>query len=423
MIMANNLKRQYDLHADEYEKKAVEVLRSGWYVLGKEVEAFENEWAQYIGAKYCVGIASGLDALWMSFRMLGIGHGDEVIVCANAYIACVMGISINGATPIFVEPDQYDNIDADKIEAAITSNTKAILAVHLYGQACDMTRIMEIAEKYGLRVVEDCAQSHGNHWRGKTVGTFGDIGCFSFYPTKGCGAFGDAGCIVTNDEKIANDFRVFRNYGSEKKYHNKVVGTNSRLDELQAGLLRIKLRHLDEFNAERGTKIVSIGKIHYEPFGIYKGSKDSLDLSNGDKIAVPNDVTNEARSLNLLEAAGLIKLKSGVGLKATKLDIVENPLNLDIVELESAQIPRALDSVAIACMNGNYAMQAKFKVSDALFVEKQDSDAAQTYANILCVKAGNENEKWATDLLNCLKSQKVKDFIAKTYDKSVIAID
>lgn len=251
MIMANNLKRQYDLYADEYEKKAVEVLRSGWYVLGKEVEAFENEWAQYIGAKYCVGIASGLDALWMSFRMLGIGHGDEVIVCANAYIACVMGISINGATPIFVEPDQYDNIDADKIEAAITSKTKAILAVHLYGQACDMTRIMEIAEKYGLRVVEDCAQSHGNHWRGKTVGTFGDIGCFSFYPTKGCGAFGDAGCIVTNDEKIADDFRVFRNYGSEKKYHNKVVGTNSRLDELQAGLLRIKLRHLDESNAER----------------------------------------------------------------------------------------------------------------------------------------------------------------------------
>ena len=251
MIMANNLKRQYDLYADEYEKKAVEVLRSGWYVLGKEVEAFENEWAQYIGAKYCVGIASGLDALWMSFRMLGIGHGDEVIVCANAYIACVMGISINGATPIFVEPDQYDNIDADKIEAAITSKTKAILAVHLYGQACDMTRIMEIAEKYGLRVVEDCAQSHGNHWRGKTVGTFGDIGCFSFYPTKGCGAFGDAGCIVTNDEKIADDFRVFRNYGSEKKYQNKVVGTNSRLDELQAGLLRIKLRHLDESNAER----------------------------------------------------------------------------------------------------------------------------------------------------------------------------
>ena len=133
MIMANNLLRQFSLHAPEYEKKAVDVLRSGWYILGKEVEAFEQEWADYIGTKYCVGLASGLDALWISFRLLGIGKGDDVIVCSNAYIACVMGITINGATPIFVEPDQYDNIDADKIEAALTPNTKAILAVHLYG--------------------------------------------------------------------------------------------------------------------------------------------------------------------------------------------------------------------------------------------------------------------------------------------------
>ena len=251
MIMANNLKRQYDLYASEYEQKAIEVLRSGWYVLGKEVSAFEEEWAKYIGTRYCVGVASGLDALWMSFRILGIGAGDEVIVSANSYIACVMGISINGATPVFVEPDQFDNIDADKIESAITSKTKAILAVHLYGQSCDMTKIMDIAKRHNLRVVEDCAQSHGNHWKGQTVGSFGDIGCFSFYPTKGCGAFGDAGCIVTNDKKIADDFRIYRNYGSEKRYHNKVVGTNSRLDELQAGLLRIKLQHLEEFNQER----------------------------------------------------------------------------------------------------------------------------------------------------------------------------
>lgn len=251
MIMPNNLGRQYSLHAEEYEKKAIEVLRSGWYILGKEVQAFEKEWAAYIGAKYCVGLASGLDALWISFRLLGIKAGDEVIVCANAYIACVMGITMNGATPVFVEPDAYDNIDAEKIEAAITPNTKAILAVHLYGQACDMTRIMEIARKYNLRVVEDCAQSHGNHWNGQVVGTFGDIGCFSFYPSKGCGAFGDAGCIVTNDEELANKFRVYRNYGSEKRYHNQVVGTNSRLDELQAGLLRVKLTHMDDFNGER----------------------------------------------------------------------------------------------------------------------------------------------------------------------------
>ena len=251
MIMPNNLGRQYSLHAEEYEKKAIEVLRSGWYILGKEVQEFEKEWAAYIGAKYCVGLASGLDALWMSFRLLDIKEGDDVIVCANAYIACVMGITMNRATPVFVEPDAYNNIDAEKIEAAITPNTKAILAVHLYGQSCDMTRIMEIAKKYNLRVVEDCAQSHGNRWNDQVVGTFGDIGCFSFYPSKGCGAFGDAGCIVTNDAALANKFRVYRNYGSEKRYHNQVVGTNSRLDELQAGLLRVKLTHMDDFNAER----------------------------------------------------------------------------------------------------------------------------------------------------------------------------
>ena len=251
MIMANNLLRQFELHSKEYEEKAVEVLRSGWYVLGKEVQSFEQEWADYIGTKYAVGLASGLDALWISFRLLDIKAGDEVIVCSNAYIACVMGITINGAIPVFVEPDAYDNIDADKIEAAITNRTKAILAVHLYGQACDMTKIMAIAQRHNLRVVEDCAQSHGNKWQGQVVGSFGDIGCFSFYPTKGCGAFGDAGCITTNNEELARKFKIFRNYGSEKHYHNKVVGSNSRLDELQAGLLRVKLKHLPEFNAER----------------------------------------------------------------------------------------------------------------------------------------------------------------------------
>lgn len=250
-IMPNNLERQFRLHAAEYEAKAVEVLRSGWYILGSEVKAFEQEFADYIGARFCVGLASGLDALWMSFRLLGIGAGDEVIVCANAYIACVMGISMNGATPVFVEPDMYDNIDANQIEAAVTPRTRAILAVHLYGQACDMTEIMDIARRHALRVVEDCAQSHGNHWQDKTVGTFGDVGCFSFYPSKGCGAFGDAGCIVTNSEELADKFRVYRNYGSRVRYQNEVVGTNSRLDEMQAGLLRVKLCHLDAFNAER----------------------------------------------------------------------------------------------------------------------------------------------------------------------------
>lgn len=251
IIPANDLKRPFFLHAEEYERKAVEVLRSGWYILGNEVKAFEAEFAAYIGAKHCVGLASGLDALILAFRLLGIGSGDEVIVCANAYIACVMGVTVNGATPVFIEPDAYDNLDASAIEAAITPRTKAILAVHLFGQSCDMDRVMEIARRHRLRVVEDCAQSHGTTWKGRQTGTFGDIGCFSFYPTKGLGAFGDGGCIVTDDEAIARKCRTLRNYGSQKKYHFEEVGMNSRLDEMQAGLLRVKLHYLDELNAER----------------------------------------------------------------------------------------------------------------------------------------------------------------------------
>lgn len=250
-IMPNNLKRQYDLHKNEYDKKAIEILDKGWYVLGEEVSNFEKEWANYIGSKYCVGLGNGLDALIIAFKHLGIRDGDEVIVCSNAYIACVMGITINGGTPVFVEPDEYDNIDAEKIEEAITPNTKAILAVHLYGQACDMAKIMEIAKKHNLKVVEDCAQAHGNHFGNKTVGSFGDIACFSFYPTKGCGAFGDGGAITTDDEELAKRIKTYRNYGSGKHYYNEVIGTNSRLDEIQAGLLRVKLKHLEEMNKER----------------------------------------------------------------------------------------------------------------------------------------------------------------------------
>ena len=210
-----------------------------------------DHYTDYCGAKHCVGLASGLDALWIAFRVLGIGKGDEVLVQGNTYIASVMGITINGATPVFIEPDEYYNIDASKLEEKITERTKAILVVHLYGQASNMKPIMEIANKYNLRVVEDCAQSHGACFDGKMTGTFGDIGCFSFYPSKNLGAFGDAGAITTNDDKIANDFRVFRNYGSEKRYYNKVVGANSRLDEMQAGLLRVRLQHLDELAEEK----------------------------------------------------------------------------------------------------------------------------------------------------------------------------
>lgn len=250
-IMPNRLDRGFYQHQEEFENKALEVLRSGWYVLGNELKSFENEFASYVGIKHCVGLASGLDALWIAFRILGIGVGDEVIVQGNTYIASVMGITMNGATPIFVEPDGYYNIDASKIEEKITDKTKAILVVHLYGQASNMTPIVELCKKYDLRLVEDCAQAHGAKFNGQQIGTFGDIGCFSFYPSKNLGAFGDAGAITTNDDKIAEDIRVFRNYGSEKRYYNKVVGANSRLDELQAGLLRVRLKYLDELAEEK----------------------------------------------------------------------------------------------------------------------------------------------------------------------------
>ncbi len=250
-IMPNRMDRGFYRYQEEFEAKALEVLRSGWYVLGKEVKSFEEEFAAYTGAKYCVGLASGLDALWLAFRVLGVGLGDEVIVQGNTYIASVMGITINGATPVFVEPDDYYEIDPAKIEEKITNRTKAVLVVHLYGQATNMEPVVELCRRRGLYLVEDCAQSHGACFQGKMTGTFGDIGCFSFYPSKNLGAFGDGGAIVTDDERIAADMRVLRNYGSEKRYYNKVVGTNSRLDEIQAGLLRVRLSHMDELTKEK----------------------------------------------------------------------------------------------------------------------------------------------------------------------------
>ena len=250
-IMPNRMDRGFLRYQDEFEKKAVEVLRSGWYILGKEVEQFEKEFAAYTGAAHCVGLASGLDALWLAFKILGIGEGDEVLVPANTYIASVMGITINGATPVFVEPDEFYNIDTKAMENCLTEKTKAVLAVHLYGQASEMDAIVSFCKKHDLRLVEDCAQSHGACFEGQMTGTFGDIGCFSFYPSKNLGAFGDAGAIVTNDAKIADDMRMYRNYGSRKRYYNEVVGANSRLDEMQAGLLRVRLPYMEELTKER----------------------------------------------------------------------------------------------------------------------------------------------------------------------------
>lgn len=245
------LGRQFELYQLEYEAAALRALRSGWYVLGPEAEAFEGEFAAFTGAKYCVGLNSGLDALTLAVRALDIGPGDEVIVPANTFIATALGVTGNGAVPVFVEPDEFYNIDADRIEAAVTGRTKAIMAVHLYGQAANMPKIMAVAEKYKLPVIEDCAQSHGARFGEMMTGRFGTIGCFSFYPTKNLGAFGDAGAVVTDDEALAGKIRMIGNYGSRVKYRNELPGVNSRLDEIQAALLRVKLSHLPELTAER----------------------------------------------------------------------------------------------------------------------------------------------------------------------------
>lgn len=252
MIPVNELARGFRLYQEEYEQKAVSVLRSGWYVLGKEVEQFELEYARSLGdGCFCAGVDNGLNAIRLGLYACGIGPGDEVIVQANGYIATMLGITQNGGTPVFVEPDQYHNMDPDKIEAAITDKTKAVLVTHLYGQATRMEKVLEVCRKHELMLFEDCAQSHFSSYKGTCTGLFGDAGFFSFYPTKNLGCFGDGGGVVSRDEKLIDRIKVLRNYGSDYKYHNIEPGFNSRLDEMQAGLLRVKLKHMPELLANR----------------------------------------------------------------------------------------------------------------------------------------------------------------------------
>ncbi len=228
------------------------VFERSWYIEGAEDEAFEKAFAEYCGTEYCVGVGNGLDALMLALKALGIGEGDEVIVPSNTYIATALAVTYVGAAPVFVEPDiRTFDINPSLIEDAITEKTKAIMPVHLYGQACDMDSIMEIAKKHNLRVVEDCAQAHGATYKGKKVGSFGDAAGFSFYPGKNLGALGDAGAAVTNDKELADKIRALGNYGSDYKYHHIYKGNNSRLDEMQAAFLAAKLPHLEKMNVER----------------------------------------------------------------------------------------------------------------------------------------------------------------------------
>lgn len=228
------------------------VLNRSWYIDGEENKKFEQDFSSYCGIKYCVGVSNGLAALTLSLKTLGIGKGDEVIVPSNTFIATAFAVTNVGGTPVFVEPDiRTFNIKPELIEEKITEKTKAIMPVHLYGQPCDMEPIVSVAQKYGLYVVEDCAQAHGAKYKRKRIGTFGDIAGFSFYPGKNLGALGDAGAVVTNNKELREKVRAYRNYGSDYKYHHIYKGFNSRLDEIQAAFLAVKLQHLDRMNEER----------------------------------------------------------------------------------------------------------------------------------------------------------------------------
>jgi dTDP-4-amino-4,6-dideoxygalactose transaminase len=237
---------------DELDAAYRRVMESGWYILGREVEAFEAEFAAYCGARHCVGVGNGLEALHLILRAMDIGPGDEVIVPANTYIATWLAVSYTGAVPVPVEPDERTyNLDVERIEAAITDRTRAILPVHLYGQPADMDPICQIAHRHGLLVIEDAAQAHGALYRERRAGSLGNAAGFSFYPGKNLGAIGDGGAVVTNDDGLAGKVRLLRNYGSRVKYYNEARGYNSRLDELQAVLLRVKLKYLDSWNERR----------------------------------------------------------------------------------------------------------------------------------------------------------------------------
>ena len=246
MIEYENLKKANEEFFSAYKEAFANIVESGWYILGNAVKQFESEFAKYNGSGFCAGVANGLDALILALKSYDFKPGDEIIVPSNTYIATILAIIHNGLTPVLVEPDiRTYNIDPKLISEKITTRTKGILVVHLYGKLCDMTSIMETATKHNLVVIEDCAQAHGASYKDIKAGNFGNYGAFSFYPTKNLGAIGDAGAVTCNDKELDKKIRTYRNYGSAIKYENEVVGYNSRLDELQAALLSVKLKHLE----------------------------------------------------------------------------------------------------------------------------------------------------------------------------------
>ena len=279
VIEYENLFKVNKPFSDRLKLAFSEVLGSGWFILGKKVEKFEREFADYCGVEYSAGLASGLDALILSIRVLDLPEGSEIIVPSNTYIATILSIMQTGHTPVLVEPNiSTYNIDPSLIESAITPNTRAIMVVHLYGKPCDMDPIQEICRKHNLFLIEDCAQAHGAEYKGKKVGGFGDLAAFSFYPTKNLGSLGDGGAVTTNNKAYIEKVKKLRNYGSEKKYHFSEVGINSRLDEIQAAFLSIKLEALDSItNRKRAIACLYLNNLKKD-FVLPAFDKDYLDV-------------------------------------------------------------------------------------------------------------------------------------------------
>lgn len=260
MIPMNDFKKEYVQSRPQMLKAIDQTLQSGQYILGKNVKKFERNFAEYIGARYCIGVANGLEALQISLMALGIGKGDEVITVSNTAVATALAITNAGAKPVFVDIDDYYHIDVNKIEEKITKRTKAIIPVHLFGQVVDIVGLLKIAKKYNLKVIEDACQAHGASYKSKKAGVFGDAGCFSFYPTKNLGSYGDGGAITTNSKKIYEKCKMLRNYGQKDRYHHAIKGLNSRLDEIQAAILNEKLKELDFLNKKRN----ELAKLYFQ---------------------------------------------------------------------------------------------------------------------------------------------------------------
>lgn len=291
MIPILDLKRQYAQIGSEIEKEVTEVLRSGSYILGKHNTALQEEFSEFVGTKHAVTLNSGTDALHLALRALDIGAGDEVITVAFTFVATTEAIGIVGAAPVFVDIDEDTfNIDAKEIEKAITPKTKAIIPVHLYGQPCDMDIIMDVAKRHNLYVIEDCCQAVGATYKGKKVGSFGDIGCFSFFPTKNLGAMGDGGIAVTNSQYLKDRMIALRNHGGAVRYYHDEIGVNSRLDEIQAAILRVKMNYINEWNEKRRKNAYRYNELFakYPEVQTPKELKDTYCVYHQYTIKVPN---------------------------------------------------------------------------------------------------------------------------------------